>query len=113
PFASVTGSGATAVHCAPSDDGSVATLPSIPDVCEQLTPVRSLILALLKPLQAGMELEQDLKSAGFPKQSQRPLLSPFPSTLLFLSKMFHGWELWILTMELSFQPSSSWPKPFL
>src|SRR5438445_10416218 len=85
----------------------------IPDVCEQLTLLMSLILALLKPLQAGMELEPDLKSAGFPKKSQRPLLSPFPSKLFFLSKMFHGWELWILTMELSFQPSSTWPKPVL
>jgi len=46
-----------------------------------------------KPEQKGMELEPDLKSAGFPKKSQRSLLSPLPVKLLLASKMFHGWGL--------------------
>jgi len=47
-----------------------------------------------KPAQNGMELEPDLKSAEFPKKSQRSAVSPLWLQLMatgLLSLMFQGW----------------------
>ncbi len=100
--------------------------PLIPDVELQLAAP---MLAKVTPVagafgneQEGKELALvDWKSLGFPKKSQRSVTSPFvlfpvvavPMLKAFaVSYMDHGWELCRLRMVLSFQPSSSWPKPF-
>jgi len=67
------------------------------------------------------EFGPDGKSAGFPKIFQRSdlsfLLAAEPLALLVLRRKFlspvslivQGWALWMLTIELSFHPSSNWP----
>src|ERR1700747_2824336 len=105
PAANVPGSGATAVHFAPSDEGNGVTMPLTPDVVVHVAGPG-------KPVQYGMELEVALKSVGFPKKSQR---SVFSLSLLKLSDpsiTFQGCEPERVTMVLSFQPSNNCPKPF-
>ena len=118
-------SGAT-LHALASDEGSVVDRVLIPDVVEQVTPVRSVPPLVRKsggkPLQKGMELELGLKSLGLPKKSQRSVISPSDTSLapaalpmlkaFCVSYMDHGWELCTVRMVLSFQPSSNWPNPF-
>src|SRR5579863_3640730 len=112
--ASVVGSGATLTHAAGSALTGV-TIPVIPDVDVQLAPLELAVPSGLtvKPLHHGMELDQDLKSLGLPKKSQRSVRSPawFPPVLkeLWVSNISHGWGLCKVTMVLSFQPSSNWP----
>src|SRR5438445_9605699 len=100
PVASVVGSGATAVHLAPSDAGSVAVRPLIADVVVHVAGPG-------KPVQYGIELEPDLKSAGFPKKSQRSVCSPVPMKSFPVSSTSHGWLLSRFMVVLSFQPLSS------
>src|SRR5260370_41289978 len=95
PAASVLALGAIAVHCPPSDDGSVAVRPEIPDSEVQ---VAAPMLAKVTPVagafgnaQKGIELEPDLKSAGIPKKSQRPVGSPVPMQSHCVSCPSHGW----------------------
>src|SRR5580704_2792370 len=108
-------SGAT-LHALASDEGSGVTIPLTPDVVLQVTPARSapplLRKSAAKPLQKGMELEVALKSDGLPKKSQRSVFSTVPAKASVVSMMFHGCEPARVTMVLSFQPSSIWPKPF-
>ena len=84
PALSVVMSGAT-LHALASDDGSVVIRLLIPDVVEQVTPVRSAPPVVRKSagklLQKGMELELGLKSLGLPKKSQRSVTSPSDASL--------------------------------
>ncbi len=79
PAVSVVMSGAT-LHALASDEGSVVCRVLIPDVVEQVTPVRSapplVRKSVGKPLQKGIELELGWKSLGLPKKSQRSVTSP-------------------------------------
>src|SRR5690348_14022363 len=75
------------------------------------------------PVQKGMEFAPpDLKSEGFPKKSQRsvlsllmnaPLLSTPEEKLFWVSQTVHGCPLCSVMMALTFHPSSSWPWPFI
>src|SRR5215469_4632155 len=59
PWASVSGSGASALHLSASDEGYVVERPEIPDTDVQVTGPG-------KPEHQGRELEPLLKSLGFP-----------------------------------------------
>src|SRR5690242_17406361 len=112
PVASVLGSGATAKHCEPSDEGKGVAMPVIPDVDEQImVPVVKAVPfgKLGSTPQNGIELEPDPKSPGFPKKSQRSAASaPFALKSRLLSSTTHGRLPWRLTIVLIFQPSSNW-----
>ena len=66
-----------------------------------------------KPLQYGIEEFPDLKSEALPLKFQRSVNSPVPLILSFASFSPHGAPICRVTMELSSQPSKSWPGAFL
>ena len=69
-------------------------MPLTPDCSEQLRT------AWESNPQYGMELEPDLKSAGFPKKSQRSELSALPLKLLEASNAIHGCAAGIQSSEI-------------